>query len=74
MKLLEYRDSIPSSRWISSLGVLLFLINLVLFLLLMRSKRSTITELEKERNEYKAKMFDMQSSQPTPTEVESNDD
>jgi hypothetical protein len=57
--LLSLSRAIPMSRWVAIFGIILFFINIVMFLYLMNKKSRRINFLEQERNDYKAKMFDL---------------
>ena len=74
--LLELGKSIPMTRWLSLLGLLLFLVNGGFILSIKRSFKEKVEELEKEKNVYKAKMFDMQeanSQEATPQNLPETD-
>ena len=65
--LLELGKSIPLTRWLSLFGLLLFILNGVFILTSKRSLKEKVDELEKEKNLYKAKMFDMQEASKVTT-------
>ena len=60
--LLELGKSIPLTRWLALLGLLLFILNGIYIMAGRRSLKEKVGVLEKEKNLYKAKMFDMQEA------------
>ena len=61
--LLSLSRSIPLSRWVALFGAILFFMNLVMFLWIVNQKTRRINFLEQERNDYKAKMYDLHAQE-----------
>ena len=59
--LLTLSRSIPLAKWVALFGASLFFINLVMFFYVLNKKQRRVNFLEQERNDYKAKMFDLEA-------------
>jgi len=60
--LIEYRDFIPTTKWVALFGLLLFVLNGLYVLAGQKSLRKDLADMEKEKNLFKAKMYDMQEA------------
>lgn len=69
-QLIDLGKKIPMAKWLAAFGCLLFLLNVVLFFIVQISHKSKLDALEKDRNLYKAKMFDMQETINKPAKEE----
>jgi len=64
-QLIELGKRIPMAKWLALFGCLLFVMNVGLVFFLRKSHSNKIQAIEKQKNEFKAKMFDMQSQKTT---------
>ena len=64
-ELLEVGRYIPYSKWLTIFGLLLFATNGVMIFIGNKSFEKKLLEMEKEKNLYKAKMYDMQEASMT---------
>lgn len=61
-ELLKMAKRVPTMRWLALGGLVIFGLNVLMFVIQKQRYESKIKELENEKNRYKAKMFDMQES------------
>lgn len=74
--LLKLRNNMDLMIYASVLGLVLFGINMILVSMESRNKNRHLAKLENEKNELKAKMFDLQdatASRPTTTPATEED-
>jgi len=71
---------LPIAKYIAFFGILLYVINTIFFWVMAKSHSSKLAEVEKEKNLYKAKMYDMQETlneatkRPAQTQITTDED
>lgn len=72
--LMEMKDYIPYLLYFSLVGVVLFLFSFMVYQLDGRKAKKQIAQLENDKNELKAKLFDMQEKISKSSEVKPTPD
>ena len=62
VELFSMKDYVPTMRWIGLGGLIIFALNILMFMIMKKNFESKYKVLENEKNKYKAEMFDMQEA------------